>query len=45
MYIYNSKELDGVMSKIENGNYKLEYREKKSKETIFLTFKLVKRAE
>jgi hypothetical protein len=45
MYIYNSKELDGVMSKIENGNYKLEYREKKSKETKFLTFKLVKRVE
>jgi len=45
MFIYNSEELDGVISKQENGDFELEYREATSKETKFLYYTLVRKAD
>ena len=38
MFIYNSDEINGVMTKKENGNFELEYRELTSKETKILEY-------
>lgn len=38
MFIYNSDEINGVMTKKENGNFELEYREFTSKETKIVEY-------
>lgn len=45
MFIYNSDDKDGVMTKKENGDFELEYREAKSKQTKILLYELTKRAK
>lgn len=40
MFIYNSKEIDGVMTRKENGDFELEYREPALKETKIVRYKL-----
>lgn len=38
MFIYNADDVDGIMRKLENGNFELEYREPKSKETKIIKY-------
>lgn len=45
MFIFNSDDMDGVMTKKENGDFELEYRAPSSKETKVLHYKLTKKAE